>query len=831
MLIFLATTTTMLVHYAQSTSNTELYTNRRILTNTETGTIIHPLIPHKEHLDRRRRELHEKYGSSSTTSFLDATTTLPPRPHVSRHSQTPNHEAIINHLRANSNNNDNDGGRNLQQQMGALYQGYGTHYVDVWVGSPNPQRQTVIVDTGSGVTAFPCEECTNCGDKYHTDHYFKESESTSFKSLGCNECFKGYCASMNGGKKCRISMSYAEGSSWSAYEAIDLCYAGGPHDTGLSLEGGAMTNTEDITVDHIDPIEASQFAFELKFGCQVSITGLFITQLADGIMGMENENTSFWKQMHSKNAIPRPEFSLCFSRSNDATRDGTGAGAMTLGGVDPRLHMTPMVFAKNVKGSGFYAVHLKAMYLREGGGLSAQTISSDMDKYHKLDLSESQLNSGNVIVDSGTTDTYFNRVVGTPFKKMWKELTGTDYNHNPRSMTLEEVNQLPTIIMVIGGMDGGTVGDEPDGDPNDIANYVGDITELSSNTKDVVIAIPGQHYMEFDSDSGKYVPRFYTEEGSGSVLGANAMMGHDVFFDVGRGRIGIAESNCDYASLLATEGGISVAPGVSELESNKAEVVEEQPPQEEEVVESEPEPEQVEEVEPAQEEEVVAEPQEDVTEEPLQPATEEPAVDEEPAVEDAVAQEEVEELATEEPMEDDALALENYEDPPELELDDDEAKEVAMEALAEYEEEIDEEIYEEEAAQYDADHNIDFPSDSTEQPGPDESSPYELFPDNDNSPQGSKSGGAMGGGLTDIAEEIFDDMKHDCSSAGCRGIAALFIVGAVVIVIMGIRRAMSRRRVMRQYQEAELEISDLRLDSDSDDEGGYADEPPENQIT
>ena len=36
---------------------------------------------------------------------------------------------------------------------------------------------------------------------------------------------------------------------------------------------------------------------------------------------------------------------------------------------------------------------------------------------------------------------------------------------------------------------------------------------------------------------------------------------------------------------------------------------------------------------------------------------------------------------------------------------------------------------------------------------------------------------------------------------------------------------------MRQYQEAELEISDLRLDSDSDDEGGYADEPPENQIT
>jgi len=162
-------------------------------------------------------------------------------------------------------------------------------------------------------------------------------------------------------------MSYAEGSSWTAYEAVDLCYAGGPHHDALAVEG-AMTNQEDTTVDYVDPNDASQFEFELNFGCQISITGLFITQLADGIMGMENDDTSFWKQMHSKGAIPRPQFSLCFSRSDDAEREGTGAGAITLGGVDTRLHQSPMVFAKNVKGSGFYAVHLKAVYLRAGGG-------------------------------------------------------------------------------------------------------------------------------------------------------------------------------------------------------------------------------------------------------------------------------------------------------------------------------------------------------------------------------------------------------------------------------------------------------------------------------
>lgn len=45
----------------------------------------------------------------------------------------------------------NDTSSNLGDviEVSELFQGYGTHYVDLWVGTP-PQRQTVIVDTGSG---------------------------------------------------------------------------------------------------------------------------------------------------------------------------------------------------------------------------------------------------------------------------------------------------------------------------------------------------------------------------------------------------------------------------------------------------------------------------------------------------------------------------------------------------------------------------------------------------------------------------------------------------------------------------------------------------------
>lgn len=405
-------------------------------------------------------------------------------------------------------------------KVDALYQGYGTHYVDLWVGTPVPQRQTLIVDTGSSVTAFPCEGCRkSCGSGYHTDSYFKESDSRTFEVVYCRDCLIGRCGKYD--HSCNLSASYQEGSSWKAFEVSDMVYSGGPHDR----------STED------EP------SFRMHFGCQTRVTGFFKTQLADGIMGMEMAASSFWKQMYNKNALREESFSLCMSRQPIASRSGTGAGAMTLGGVDERLHATPMVYANQLNTKGWFVVQIKRVFLRINGGERVQVPREDQQYVHlvKVDVSEWELNNGNVILDSGTTDTYLSSQIYREFNKAWRSLMGTSYDNKSHRYSDKELLALPTILFQL------EAHDKDDGDQWTTAGLVGSLDK--NRPTDVLVAMPPTHYMEYNPNTQRYMSRVYFNEKHGGVLGANFMMGHDVLFDAHRGRVGFAESSCDYRDL------------------------------------------------------------------------------------------------------------------------------------------------------------------------------------------------------------------------------------------------------------------------------------------
>ncbi len=129
----------------------------------------------------------------------------------------------------------------------------GYYYTRVHIGTPG-QIFTVIVDTGSSLLAVPCRGCSRCGK--HMNPYFEQSKSSTYRE-GCREIPN--CQSCSG-SQCSYKTHFVEGSSISGYVVKDQV---------ATLLAGANT---------------PQFTAEGIFGCQMAETGLFKSQMADGIM-------------------------------------------------------------------------------------------------------------------------------------------------------------------------------------------------------------------------------------------------------------------------------------------------------------------------------------------------------------------------------------------------------------------------------------------------------------------------------------------------------------------------------------------------------------------
>jgi hypothetical protein len=309
---------------------------------------------------QRRRQLGE-----------DLSLPIPIRTHELNQNKFRTHE----HERIGGKGRVLVGNRTQGLELTPLYPGYGTHFSYVYVGTP-PQRQSVIIDTGSHYTAFPCTGCSQCGQ--HTDNYWDMKNSTTMNVPKCS------------GQPCVISQSYSEGSSWKAIKVIDRFYV------------GALTS---------EPTNGN-YSVDFLFGCQTSETGLFRTQLADGIMGMYMAEDTLPNQLFKQGVTSTKLFSLCYR---------VGGGVLTLGGVDQRIHSEPVIkYAKLRSNAGWFALNLMDISLVDQAHSSGGT-GSEEQGYRSVNYPANKYTEGKgCIVDSGTTDTYLPVGLAGPFQALFR---------------------------------------------------------------------------------------------------------------------------------------------------------------------------------------------------------------------------------------------------------------------------------------------------------------------------------------------------------------------------------------------------------------------------
>ncbi|CAK4079279.1 unnamed protein product [Aphanomyces euteiches] len=353
--------------------------------------------------------------------------------------------------------------------------GLGTHFTWVYAGTP-PQRASVIVDTGSHLMAFPCAGCDGCGK--HTDPPFDVSKSSTLVYPTCSSKPPFACGNCGAKDQCSISQSYTEGSSWQAVVVEDFVWLG---------------DAVDHPVRHFNESYSTRF----MFGCQTHETGLFVSQVADGILGVANGKTNLVRKLYEEKKIESNSFALCFTAHG---------GTMAIGTLSTSHHEGDLQFAAATSmQNGWYGVTVTE--IRFGS------------KILPVDLSHA--NSGHhVIVDSGTTDSYLPSAFADAWASLFLSVTGKQYeSSNCAGYSEEEIAKMPPL----------------------------EIEMLSATSgQHVVFSVPASQIF---SPDGKHCGGLFFTEASGGVIGANFMINHDFVFDPDQKRVGFVPAKCEYRGI------------------------------------------------------------------------------------------------------------------------------------------------------------------------------------------------------------------------------------------------------------------------------------------
>ncbi len=361
----------------------------------------------------------------------------------------------------------------LEEVYGDSYE-LNYYYATLYLG-PKKIPQTYILDTGSPTTTSPCNKCRSCG-KHLNKPYELNDDSNYIQCYSdkCNSLSSSYCID----HKCGFSISYSEGSRLAGF-----------------------FNTQEIYFERINktPNITTQ-SFKIPIGCTTTETHLFVTQLADGIMGLNNSGKSFVSLLFKNKVISKDLFTICFGQND---------GYFSIGEIDTSYHKTPIEYIPLIRGENNFYVNINNMKVGD------RIISTK--QYRGF-------------VDSGTTISYFPKEI---YKSIINEFHTICEKYDKKCGQFRNVDNLGYCGFF----------DSVEDKEKALNEYWPNITIAFQGHNYVLTA--NDYYYDYTENKIGACLGFEGEYASKITLGGTFMHGHDVIFDKGNQRIGFAVADCN----------------------------------------------------------------------------------------------------------------------------------------------------------------------------------------------------------------------------------------------------------------------------------------------
>ncbi|KAL8211464.1 hypothetical protein R6Q57_005901 [Mikania cordata] len=278
----------------------------------------------------------------------------------------------------------------------------GLYYTQIYVGNP-PRPYFLDIDTGSDLTWIQCDApCTSCGKGAHPFYKPARGNILSSKDSFCfdvqHNSKSGHCESCS---QCDYEIEYADHSS--------------------SL---GVLSRDDL---HLVAINGSSINSKVIFGCAYDQQGILLNSLkkSDGILGLSRAKVSLPSQL-AKHGIIDNVIGHCL------TSHSFSGGYMFLGSdIVPQAKMSwvPML---NDASMNYFAEVSRVTYGSKQLGL---------DRYKK--------GNGRIVVDSGSSYTYFSRQAYSDLASMLKDVSRDSFIQDASDTTLPICWQSKTPIRSI----------------------------------------------------------------------------------------------------------------------------------------------------------------------------------------------------------------------------------------------------------------------------------------------------------------------------------------------------------------------------------------------